>query len=153
MTWVVALFQAVLSSICRLTQVVMIDTTARIDAITTSAQTRMRRLRLSGAAAFAVGGATPASVPPTLAWRHRPIRVNPSGFDGGSAEEAFPAMVSALAYLPFRIVYAPTKLVGRVAAWLAEGFRSAPLVERMLIFPSWPSSVACSSPAGASPSC
>lgn len=46
-------------------------------------------------------------------------------------------MVSTLAYLPFRIVYAPTKLVGRVVAWLAEGYRSAPLVERMLIFPSW----------------
>ena len=46
-------------------------------------------------------------------------------------------MVSTLAYLPFRIVYAPTKLVGRVVAWLAEGYRSAPLVERILIFPSW----------------
>lgn len=46
-------------------------------------------------------------------------------------------MVSTLAYLPFRIVYAPTKLVGRVVAWLAEGYRSAPLVERVLIFPSW----------------
>jgi hypothetical protein len=46
-------------------------------------------------------------------------------------------MVAALAYLPFRVVYAPTKLVGRVVAWLAEGYRSAPLLERMLIFPSW----------------
>jgi hypothetical protein len=46
-------------------------------------------------------------------------------------------MVSTLAYLPFRIVYAPTRLVGRVVAWLAEGYRSAPLVERVLIFPSW----------------
>ena len=46
-------------------------------------------------------------------------------------------MVGTLAYLPFRIVYAPTKLVGRVVAWLAEGYRSAPLVERVLIFPSW----------------
>ena len=36
-------------------------------------------------------------------------------------------MVTTLAYLPFRVVYAPTKLVGRVVAWLAEGYRSAPL--------------------------
>jgi hypothetical protein len=46
-------------------------------------------------------------------------------------------MVAALAYLSFRVVYAPTKLVGRVATWLAEGYRSAPLLERVLIFPSW----------------
>jgi hypothetical protein len=46
-------------------------------------------------------------------------------------------MVSTLAYLPFRIVYAPTKLAGRVVAWLAEGYRSAPPLERILIFPSW----------------
>jgi hypothetical protein len=46
-------------------------------------------------------------------------------------------MVATLAYLPFRVVYAPTKLVGRVVAWLAEGYRSAPLLERVLIFPSW----------------
>jgi hypothetical protein len=46
-------------------------------------------------------------------------------------------MASALAYLPFRIVYAPTRLVGYVVAWLAEGYRSAPLLERVLIFPSW----------------
>jgi hypothetical protein len=46
-------------------------------------------------------------------------------------------MVSTLAYLPFRIVYAPTKLVGRLVAWLAEGYRSAPRLERILIFPSW----------------
>jgi hypothetical protein len=46
-------------------------------------------------------------------------------------------VVSVLAFLPFRIVYAPTKLVGRVVAWLAEGYRSAPPLERMLIFPSW----------------
>jgi hypothetical protein len=45
--------------------------------------------------------------------------------------------MATLAYLPFRIVYAPTKLVGRVVAWLAEGYRSAPLLERVLIFPSW----------------
>ena len=46
-------------------------------------------------------------------------------------------MASTLAYLPFLIVYAPTKLVGRVVAWLAEGYRSAPRFERILIFPSW----------------
>jgi len=46
-------------------------------------------------------------------------------------------MVATLAYLPFRVVYAPTKLVGRVVAWLADGYRSAPLLERLLIFPSW----------------
>ncbi len=45
--------------------------------------------------------------------------------------------MATIAYLPFRIVYAPTKLVGRVVAWLAEGYRSAPLLERVLIFPSW----------------
>jgi len=46
-------------------------------------------------------------------------------------------MVPNLAYLPFRVVYAPTKLVGHVVAWLADGYRSAPLLERVLIFPSW----------------
>jgi len=46
-------------------------------------------------------------------------------------------MVSTLAFLPFRVVYAPTKMVGRVVAWLADGYRSAPTVERVLIFPSW----------------
>ena len=46
-------------------------------------------------------------------------------------------MVTAIAYLPFRIVYTPTKLVGYVVAWLAEGYRSASLPERVLIFPSW----------------
>jgi hypothetical protein len=45
--------------------------------------------------------------------------------------------MATLAYLPFRIVYAPTTLVGRVVAWLAEGYRTAPLLERALIFPSW----------------
>lgn len=45
--------------------------------------------------------------------------------------------MATLAYLPFRIVYAPTKVVGRVVAWLAEGYRSAPVLERALIFPSW----------------
>jgi len=46
-------------------------------------------------------------------------------------------VVSALAYLPFRIVYVPTAWVGRVVAWLAEGYRTATPVERILIFPSW----------------
>jgi hypothetical protein len=46
-------------------------------------------------------------------------------------------MVSALAYLPFRIVYVPTWVVGRVVAWLAEGYRDAPALERALIFPTW----------------
>lgn len=46
-------------------------------------------------------------------------------------------MVTTLVFLPFRVVYAPTKLVGRVVAWLAQGYRSAPRLERALIFPSW----------------
>lgn len=46
-------------------------------------------------------------------------------------------MVAALAYLPFRAVYAPTRWVGRVVAWLAEGYRTATALERALIFPSW----------------
>ena len=46
-------------------------------------------------------------------------------------------MVTTLAYLPFRVVYAPTKVVGRSVAWLAEGYRSGTLLERVLIFPTW----------------
>ena len=46
-------------------------------------------------------------------------------------------MASTLAYLPFRVVYAPTAWIGRVAAWLAGGYRTARPVERALIFPSW----------------
>lgn len=46
-------------------------------------------------------------------------------------------MVSSLAYLPFRIVYVATALVGRVVAWLADGYRTAPALERALILPSW----------------
>jgi hypothetical protein len=46
-------------------------------------------------------------------------------------------MVSTLAYLPFRIVWTPTVWVGRVVAWLAEGYRTATSLERMLILPSW----------------
>jgi cobalamin biosynthesis protein CobD/CbiB len=46
-------------------------------------------------------------------------------------------MVSTLAYLPFRIVWRPTVWVGRVVAWLAEGYRTATPLERVLIFPSW----------------
>src|SRR5215475_8762227 len=57
MTSVVALFQAVLSSTWRLTQVVRTETSRRSDARTTRAQTTMRRLRLSRVAAgFAAGG-------------------------------------------------------------------------------------------------
>ena len=46
-------------------------------------------------------------------------------------------MVTALAYLPFRAVMVPTTWVGRVVAWLAEGYRTASRLERVLIFPSW----------------
>jgi hypothetical protein len=46
-------------------------------------------------------------------------------------------VVSALAYLPFRAVYVPTAWLGRVVAWLAQGYRTAPPLERMLILPSW----------------
>jgi hypothetical protein len=46
-------------------------------------------------------------------------------------------MVATLAYLPFRAVMLPTKWVGHVVAWLADGYRTAPLLERVLIFPSW----------------
>jgi hypothetical protein len=46
-------------------------------------------------------------------------------------------VASTLAYLPFRIVYVPTAWVGRVVAWLAEGYRTATTVERALIFPVW----------------
>lgn len=42
-----------------------------------------------------------------------------------------------LVYLPFRLVYLPTERIGRVVAWLAEGYGKAPLLERLLIFPSW----------------
>jgi hypothetical protein len=46
-------------------------------------------------------------------------------------------MASTLAFLPFRVVHAPTAWVGRVVAWLAEGYRTAPPFERALIFPTW----------------
>lgn len=46
-------------------------------------------------------------------------------------------MVNSLAYLPFRAVYLPTALVGRAVAWLARGYRTAPAIERALIFPTW----------------
>lgn len=45
--------------------------------------------------------------------------------------------MTAIAYLPFRIVYHPTMHVGRAVAWLAQGYRQAPALERALIFPSW----------------
>src|SRR5215470_17985514 len=86
MTCVVAWFHAVLSSICRFTQVVRIATRARMVATTKSTQMAIRRLRLSGAAACAVGAATSGSVLSPCAERHRPIRVirrdanDPNGF-------------------------------------------------------------------------
>jgi len=46
-------------------------------------------------------------------------------------------MFATLVYLPFRVVYAPTRCVGRVVAWLAEGYQEATPVEQVLIFPSW----------------
>jgi hypothetical protein len=46
-------------------------------------------------------------------------------------------MVATLAYLPFRVVMVPTTWVGRVVAWLAEGYRTASRLEQALIFPSW----------------
>jgi hypothetical protein len=46
-------------------------------------------------------------------------------------------VASTLAYLPFRVVYVPTTWIGRVVAWLAAGYRTAPPLERALIFPSW----------------
>jgi len=46
-------------------------------------------------------------------------------------------MVTTLAYLPFRVVCVPTACVGRVAAWLADGYRTASRLERLLILPSW----------------
>ena len=47
------------------------------------------------------------------------------------------SVVSVLAYLPFRVVYLPTAFVGRVVAWLAEGYRTASPFERVLIIPTW----------------
>jgi hypothetical protein len=45
--------------------------------------------------------------------------------------------MASLAYLPFRLVCVPTALAGRTAAWLAQGYRTASTVERLLILPSW----------------
>ena len=45
--------------------------------------------------------------------------------------------MSSLAYIPFRLVYVPTALAGRAAAWLAQGYRTASALERLLILPSW----------------
>jgi hypothetical protein len=44
---------------------------------------------------------------------------------------------ATLAYLPFRIVYVPTTLVGRAVVWLADGYREASTFERAMIFPTW----------------
>jgi hypothetical protein len=46
-------------------------------------------------------------------------------------------VVSALAYLPFRVVYVPTAFVGRVVSRLAEGYRTGSPLERALILPAW----------------
>lgn len=46
-------------------------------------------------------------------------------------------MGSSLAYLPFRVVRAPTAWLGRVVASLAGDYRTAPPLERVLIFPTW----------------
>jgi hypothetical protein len=46
-------------------------------------------------------------------------------------------VAATLAYLPFRVVYLPTVGLGRVVAWLAEGYRTAPPLERALILPTW----------------
>jgi hypothetical protein len=46
-------------------------------------------------------------------------------------------MVTTLAYLPFRVVCVPTACVGRVVAWLADGYRTGSRLERLLILPSW----------------
>jgi hypothetical protein len=46
-------------------------------------------------------------------------------------------MAATLAYFPFRVVCVPTALVGRVAAWLADGYRTGSPLERLLILPSW----------------
>lgn len=50
---------------------------------------------------------------------------------------SFIPMVVTLAYLPFRVVCLPTALLGRVVAWLADGYRTASRFERLLILPSW----------------
>jgi len=50
---------------------------------------------------------------------------------------SFIAMVTTLAYLPFRVVCVPTAWVGRVVVWLADGYRRASPLERLLILPSW----------------
>ena len=46
-------------------------------------------------------------------------------------------MGSALAFIPFRVVHVSTTWVGHAVAWLAEGYRTAPPLERALIFPTW----------------
>ena len=56
---------------------------------------------------------------------------------GNQVTTSFLPMVATLAYLPFRVVCVPTAWVGRVVAWLADGYRTAPRFERLLIFPSW----------------
>jgi hypothetical protein len=45
--------------------------------------------------------------------------------------------VASTLALPFRVVHVPTTWIGYVVAWLAEGYRTASPLERLLIFPSW----------------
>ena len=60
------------------------------------------------------------------------------GFTSASGVTTFLVpMVTTLAYLPFRVVCVPTALLGRVVAWLADGYRTASRPERLLILPSW----------------
>lgn len=37
----------------------------------------------------------------------------------------------------FRVLWPLTHALGRVQAWLAEGFREGTPIERALIFPAW----------------
>jgi hypothetical protein len=57
--------------------------------------------------------------------------------EGAEAQIPSSTGVSSLAYIPFRVVYAPTARVGRAVAWLAAGYRDASPLERALILPTW----------------
>ena len=56
---------------------------------------------------------------------------------GNRVTTTFMPMVTTLAYLPFRVVCVPTVCLGRVVIWLADGYRTASPLERLLILPSW----------------
>src|SRR5207244_5139271 len=90
-TWVLAVFQAWLSSICRLTHVVRIETSPITVATTTSVQTAARRRRLSdtGRAAVTVAGDAavvtrrqrswaPANRRPDGRGKHHPMGMTPA---------------------------------------------------------------------------